>query len=755
MPAHTSSRRISALVRSTSAAWAFVGVNLAFAPASWAQTAPDTAEAPQADDSAASGLAEIVVTAQKRSENLQDVPIAITAVSGEQLENLRINSARDLPSVVPGLMYNQAGGTTQTYLRGIGTSITQVNADPSVATYIDGVYISLATVTSVKLSDIESVEVLKGPQGTLYGRNATGGAVSINTRTPTRDLRGEVSAGIGNFDRREFGASISGGLTDSLFVGIYGNYEERAPHSKLENPPGVAEPDVRDTDYQWTLRGKLVFDPGTRLRMVASGDYSKYASFQDLAWKQLQADGEGYGNATIGPRAIRNLGRYSVSLNAPVDNNWQTKGISLRTELDLGSVKLVELSAYRDSRSFTNADGDATEAAVAATVVSLKQRSKQTTHELQLQSNAPGPFQWIVGAFYYLDKGRLDPFNIQAPPFDQKIRAGAVTKSISGFTQLTYNVTDELAVTLGGRYTNEKKRYTGGTLVQVPSPLPPRVFAPRETTFNEFTPKATINYDTGDTMIYASFTEGFKSGVFNLNGTTDLAIGPVNPERLNAYEIGTKSELFGRRVRFNTALFYYDYQDLQVQTIDAAGISSLQNAAKARSYGLDLDGAWEVTPTFELRGNVEFLDAEYVSFPAFQGKIPRGTARGGNIDRPGGVNLAGFTTSRAPKVSGNLGFSWRNEFASGAELNWTGNVFHTGKFAFNPDATVRHEAYTTASLSAEFTPADRRWSVSAWVKNLTNEYYFVYKQINNQGSYGIPAAPRTFGVSASVRFGDR
>lgn len=751
MDTRVRSGNVTLIGRGMLAALALCTSHMALAQATAPAAGPEPA-AP-ADSVANDGkLQEIVVTAQKRSENLQDVPIAVNAVSGAQARELHINSARELSSVVPGLLYSQAGGTTQTYLRGIGTSITQVNADPSVATYIDGVYISLATVTSVKLSDIESVEVLKGPQGTLYGRNATGGAVSITTRTPTNKLEGEVSAGVGNFNRREGGVSIAGGLTDSLSAGIYTSFESRDPHSKLENTPGFALPNVRNTDYQWSVRGKLVFKPGTSLRIVASADMTKYASFQDVAWRQLQADAEGFGNATIGPRAVPNNGRYSVSLNGAVDNNWNTKGASLRTELDLGGVKLVELSAYRDSRSFTNADGDATEAAVAATVVSLKQRSKQTTHELQLQSAKSGSFKWIVGAFYYKDKGLLAPFNIQAPPFDQKITAGANTTSLSGFAQLTWNPIDALGVTLGGRYTDEKKKYTGGLLVQ--DPAPPRTFAARRTKYNEFTPKATIDYHLGDTMIYASFSKGFKSGVYNLNGASDLAIGPVNPEKLNAYEVGSKSELFDRHVRFNTALFYYDYRDLQVQTIDAAGISSLQNAARARSYGLDLDSEWVVSRNFQLRANAEFLDAKYRSFPAFQGKVARGTARGGNVDKPGGVNLAGYTTSRSPKFSGSVGFSWTNDLANGAAVKLSGNVFHTSSFAFNPDATVTQAAYTTLSLSADLMPASRQWNLSVWARNLTNSYYYVYKQINNQGSYGIPAAPRTFGVSASFKIGN-
>lgn len=707
-------------------------------------------------------LDEIIVTAQKRSENLQDVPIAVSAVSSEQIQSLNIKTARDLGNVVPGLIYSQAGGTTQTFLRGIGTTITQVNADPSVATYIDGVYISLSTVTAINLADIASVEVLKGPQGTLYGRNATGGAISLTTRSPRDKFEGSAYATVANFERREVGGSLSGPIANHLYLGVYGSFDRRQPYSELQNAPGVAKPDVRDHDFQGSARGKLVYDDDDKLRVVLSGDITRYGALQDMAWRQLQRDAEGYGSTTIGRRAVVNPGEYSFSTNAPVDNNWTAKGGSLRIDYDLGAVKLASISAYRDNRSYTNADGDGTDAAVAAVVVALTNKSKQLTQEFQIQSDNSGPLKWILGAFYYNDKGKLDPFHIQPPSFDQTITAGANTESVSGYGQATWMVTDQLGFTLGGRYTDETKDYTGGVSVRTAAPAAPVVtrFAARSSRYKNFNPRIGVEYHLGDnTMLFANYSQAFKSGVFNLNGTTDLAIGPVDPEELDAYEGGFKSELFDRRLRLNTTYFHYDFKNLQVQTIDRNGISSLQNAAAAESDGLDIDSEFAVTSRLRATAKILLLDSTYKSFPAFQGKIPRdpntpGSTRGGNIDVPGGVNLTGKRAARSPKFTGSFGGNYTFPFSNGGELVVNGNVFHSSSFNFNPDATVRQDAYSTVSGSIEYSPPGKAWAVSVWSNNIGDAYYYTYKQINANGTYGIPAASRTFGATVRVRLGE-
>jgi iron complex outermembrane receptor protein len=257
-------------------------------------------------------------------------------------------------------------------------------------------------------------------------------------------------------------------------------------------------------------------------------------------------------------------------------------------------------------------------------------------------------------------------------------------------------------------------------------------------------------------MLYVSYSQAFKSGVYNLTATSAATIGPVNPERLDAYEVGLKSELFDRTVRFNASIFHYNFKDLQVQSY-AGGTATLLllNAAQARYTGIDIDAVWAVTPRFQLGAKTLFMDAEYSSFPVYAGFMPRTTSNGGNVAIAGGVNLTGRRPARSPEFSGTFTASYKLPLASGAQFMLNGLVNHTSSYSFTPDATLRSPSYSTVDGSIEFTSADGVWKASVWAKNLTDKYYYNYMQVNNVGTYGIAAAPRTFGATVAVKFGGK
>jgi iron complex outermembrane receptor protein len=707
----------------------------------------------EADASGSQGdaLQEIIVTAQKRTENLEDVPIAVTPISGDALKDLRVETARDLQFVVPGIVYSQAGGTTETYLRGVGNNITEVNADPSIATYVDGVYVSSSAVTAVQMADIQSIEVLKGPQGTLYGRNATGGAINITTQSPTNQLDAHVTAGIGNYSESESGISVSGPIIgDTLLGGIYGTYVNHIPYSTLNDPPGTVDPAiVRSREQQGTARTKLLFEPASWVTFTLAGDFTKYASFEDMAWRQLQSNATGYSKG-----APPNYGEYSASLNDPVDEVWQSAGGSLRTVLDLGQTTLTELSAYREYTTYWAADSDVTNAPLSfADDYSV---SNQWSHEIDWQSKSGSKFQWTLGAMYYTDNGGQYPFAVLPPPVLINIQAGVNDTSYAGFGQGTLSLTDALRLTVGARYTWEQKAFLGGyTAIFLPNGkrIADDLAAPTGHTWTNFSPKVGLDYRFGDTLAYVSYSEGFKSGIYNLTGSTPASLGPVNPEILDAYEIGTKSELLDKRLRLNTSLFYYDYSNLQVQTLtpqNGVPTATYQNAATVYSTGLDLDATWIIIPDVQLRVLSEFLRSHYGSFDAFDG-YTRAAVGNATVTE----NVSGYTAARTPGFSGNFGGDYVMHLPKETNLKWTLNLYHTNGFAFNPDHTAYQNTYNTLELSAQIRPDSGRWSVTAWANNLTGTYYYSYKQINQYGLYGVPGAPRTFGITGTWYFGER
>lgn len=691
-------------------------------------------------------LEEVVVTAQKRSENLQDVPIAVTALTADDLEKTGIATTQDLQVSVPGLVYNQSGSRSQTYLRGVGNNLTIENSDPSVATYIDGVYISSSAATIQQLLNVKQVEVLKGPQGTLYGRNATGGAINITTQSPGGSLESGVNVGVGNYSRYDVGGYLSGPISDNWRAGIYAGGDERNPYTTNKLSAGIPDPHDRDKEREYGARGKLIYDTQSRLTLTAIGDVERYWSFEDMAWRQLTNNATGFSRG-----AVPNPNRYSVSLNENVQNKWDSWGGSLRADLDLTSSRIVAISAYRETNAEWRSDGDVTEAAFSYTIT--PSHAKQWSHELQWLSSQDAKWQWIAGAFAYQNDGGQESRTRSITNF--VISHGDVsTKSYAAFAQTTIPVGNAFRVTLGARYTDEKKTWVADSQVYTLAGATSGALvapAPRSAKWDVVTPKATVDYRVGPSLFYASYSKGFKSGVFNLTSVT--APGPVDPEELKAYELGYKADLFSNRLRFNAAAFYYDYKGLQVQTLTGTGLggttgSSLQNAANAEIKGIEFEVQYAPTRSFNLSAYAALSDSEYKDFKNFSGLT---AAAVGNVAIS--RDVSGNKLARLPTFTGSLSPKYRWSFASGQELDLSANWYHNSGYAFNADHSLNQPSYDTVNASLDFTRDNGPWSVSLWAKNLTGTYYFMYQTISATSTYGVEGSPRTYGVSGKWQFG--
>lgn len=692
-------------------------------------------------------LETVVVTAQKREENLQNVPISVSVVKADELAARGVRSAMDLQTAVPGLVYNNIAGIPLVFLRGIGTDIAIPNSEPSVATYVDGAVVASTANGILNLLGVDRVEVVAGPQGTLYGRNAVGGAINIVTLTPKQDLEANATVGIGNFSRREITARISGGVTDTLALGLYAASTERDTYFERVGPRPLGEHGYEHElgkMKQWGARIKAVYEPSDWLKLTASVEKTNEKGPEGIGFRETQPNAVAF--AFGAPLLIE---PFKLSGEQPDFSVIDQKAATLREEMDFGWARLLGISNYREAWNATGMDYDATALPVIMSAAVTKDR--QWSQELQLLSPADSSWQWLAGLYYFDSKGGYNPLYSRsellfpAPVTETQLVANVHAQSAAAFAQITVPLwADGLKLTLGGRYTMDKKIYQGGA----DSALDPSnatlatTFYPRlSKDWNEFTPKLALDYQLGDTLLYFSYGRGFKAGAYNM--TLPSAIGPVDPERLDAYEIGTKSELFDNRVRFNTAAYYYKFEDRQAQ-IQQPGAVLLLNAANAKAYGLELNALAAVSSQLTLNAAIAYEQTEYTSFPNLAG-FTSGLV--GNT--PAVIDAKGNDLQRAPDWTISAGAKYTIPFSSGATFTADLGWYYNGGYYWDASNSERQQAYDVFNGALSYTSADRRWTTSLSGTNLTDTHYYYISNTSALGTLVIDAAPRMYGVSLS------
>jgi iron complex outermembrane recepter protein len=745
-----------------------------------------------AQEAADSGLEEVVVTAQKRSESLQDTPIAITAITGEALEKLGRDDLSAIAVSTPSLAYSEAGGESQIYLRGVGSNLFSVGADSSVAINLDGVYLGRANMGLTQFLDVERVEVLRGPQGTLYGRNATGGAINITSRMPTNEFEGYASLGFGSFERRELKAAISGPLGGGFSGRIAVRGFQDDGYTDDLDPVGGDKVDDNDLKAIRAI-GRYESD---RFTATIIGDYSEFES----------------GNTSIRP--IDNLGAARVAgavptafddtrNNVPSFFNWQTGGITATLEWEVtDSISVTSITAHRawDSDFLFNTDGTAVEVTRTTQVYDTKQLSQ----ELRVNGDFDR-LKWIAG-LYYLDEEKLGALGLVRANLAPPTNGGAFLitgindgKAWAAFTQLDFAVTDRLTLTAGIRYSDEEKDdfnqqiniFQSATnprdrvLLGLFGGLIPVGFVPTATNtrnlsadWQAWTPKLGVKFDiSDDANIYASYTKGFKSGGFN---SFQPSNPPYNPEFIKSYEVGAKTEWFDNRLRFNAAAFYYDYTDLQVSGF-LNSLTVTTNAAAATVQGIELETSWQPVDALRIDASLGFLDATYDDFRAIYGSctaaaIATGDAAcaGSIVGRPRFIDASGNTLNNAPEFKGSLAATYDITLGNGGTVTLLGQVGHQSDIEFNPanDPNARQDAVTLLDARVTYTSASEAFEVSLSGKNLTDEEYFhnivqftstslpppglngvVTDPLSIGHALGYPAPGRQFGIEFTYRFG--
>ncbi|ATE65480.1 TonB-dependent receptor [Rhizorhabdus dicambivorans] len=695
-----------------------------------AQTAGDTSAPGASNDDGA--LAEIVVTAQKRSENLQDVPIAVTAVNAERLANARIENLTELRAVAPGLNMRTSFNNFNPYIRGVGTE-SGFTENP-VGIYIDGVYIAQQRDGIQNMNDIAQVAVLKGPQGTLFGRNTTGGVIQITTRGPSYDAGGEAGLSYDEYQTLTSDLYLTGGLSDKVAASISTQYRTQGKGWGDNLTTGN---DTFKTKHNFSIRGKLMFEPGDNTTITLIGDYR---DSHDLAEAYQPYPGTVPTIAWTGPGGYVPVdSRYDTRAGRDSFIKIKTGGASLNIDHDLGFARLVSISAYRAGNTKLIGDTDG----LPGTLSELRfpdTPSDVYTQEIQLVSNDSSSFNWMAGAFY-INNTNVVERTIVVGPFALYARNKEVAESIAPFAQATLEVLPGTKLTGGIRYTYEKRDLTSKDLAGVETDFGSK-------TFKEITYRIALDHQINDNVLaYASHSRGFKSGGFNAIVQTNPAFAP---ESLHAYEAGLKTELLDRSARFNIAGFYYDFANVQVNRY-VSGFPILQNGGGAELYGVDIDLDAKLAEGLTFSGGLEWLSAKYSNYPnagrATFNPFPPG---GATIDTT--FNAKGKRLPLSQEFVANGTLTYEHEMM-GAKVSYSGTVNYSSEFFFEPDNVVRQKPYFMVNGSVRVLLPGDKISLTVFVKNLLDEAILnrAYARADAAlANYGSP--PRTFGVAARYSF---
>jgi len=698
-----------------------------------------TASSPGTDASADanSSLQEIIVTAQRRGENLQSVPLTVSAISGQDAERMGVTDTSSLTAAVPGLDFSRQANAATPFIRGVGATSSLIGNEASVATYVDGVYISAPQAALFTLNNIANIEVDKGPQGTLFGRNATGGVVQVSTRDPSQDTLVDALLGYGNYRTTTESLYATTGITSELAadIALYDLYQAKGWGRDVAT--GVDAYTERD----WGARTKLLWTPGASTRVTLAGDVSVSQAEQGLGLSPLPG--------TLGLDGVTSNSGFYNTAGDPNDYYKSTQyGGSLKVEQDFDWARFLSISAARRYRVPFGLDQDSTPLPLIE--ANIQGRDRSYSQELQLQSLGADRITWIGGLYYLNDVSNYEPLGLSGLALQGLAYSDVFStqnlRSYSVFGQTTIEVIDATHLTLGARYTSDHRGIVGETVLPLGPGGSPVAAEPssQSAVFSKPTWRMSLDHQfTNDLLGYVSYNRGFKSGVFDALAYSNPA---VKPEVLDAYEAGVKSEFFAHRLRVNGSAFDYKYQNIQIDQIED-GVSVLLNAAKAKIYGADLDIAVLPFDGLTLGAAMEYLHGRYDSFPNAPLYTPLTT--GGDL--PGSFDAAGKTTVRSPDFVGNVTASYVIPASIGSFDFVAGGYYNSG-FYWNPDDRIKQPVYTLVNASVTWTAPKADWDVRLWGKNLTGRRYYSYETDQEFGDDASPAPPLTYGISIGYHF---
>jgi iron complex outermembrane receptor protein len=693
---------------------------------------------PQSDTS----IEEIVVTAQRRRENLQDVPITVQAFSAQTLESSGVTNTADLARVVPGMTMPTSAGYTLPHLRGVGITAIGPGIENSVALYVDGVYRGSSSSDALALNNIASVEVEKGPQGTLFGRNATGGLIQVATQDPkVGPLSGSADLGYANYQTTSGDLYLTGG--SEL---IAGDVAVKASHQNQGWGVNVATgQDVNATDLDLSVRSKWLIRPTDSTKFTVIFDYSD-VKFSTSALQN-------YGNTPnfyYAKGTLPYIPPYDVNLDSQPRRHSQDGGVSVQLDQDLGFASFVDIVSYRRDSYRWNVDFDLGPKPYSTNTP--HQVDKQFSDELQLLSLTRSRLTWVLGLFYYYADNGYDPqiVNASGPAVNPLKPITLIdnstfqeTNSVAAYGQGTLDLGYRTKLTVGARYTNEK-RSIDGLQIGYLNGVVPVTLANVDSSVTTHTPtwRIALDHDFTDTIhAYTTYNRGFKSGGYNVTAPT---LAPYSPEKLDAYEAGLKTQFFDRSVTLNTAGFYYNYRNIQVSRF-INGSPQVYNGGAAQLYGLDTDLTTRISERFSVTGGFELLHTKFTNFP--NADFFNSCAK--PYPTVCSLSATGNQLPQAPNASVTVNVDYRIPLPVG-ELNLDVNSASSSGYFFAPNNEDRQRPYTVVNGSARW--AHEQYLLSVWARNLTNVIVPISVNQAPTATAAGYAAPRTFGVTVGVKF---
>lgn len=748
-PVHFVSASAAALVLST-----------LFSASGYAQTAQDSSTDQSGDSE--NGIADIVVTAEKRTTNVQDVPISITAIAGDELTRQNVLGTRGLSGLAPNVNIGQDARGIVVSVRGVGSQGVTFSRDPSIAFHVDGVYQPRPTGASGTLYDLDRIEILRGPQGTLYGRNATGGAVNVITAKP--DFNGV--SGYGNFSYGNYNALTAQGalnlplIDDKVAFRIAGTivkHDPYAPNLSAANRSTI--PGMDDQDDQ-AVRAHLLIKPSDNLKILLSGDYQ---------WQ---------GGHGLLVAALTKPARSVLNNTAGYQKN-RLYGGSAEVTLSLGPVDIVSLTSIRRDNQLWIFDGDETDTATSSTL--LANTGEQFSQEVRIVSTGDGPLKWIVGGNYFkeINADQGTGFNDLARQtgFAQQ-RTGRLTKAKAVFGQIDYTLGEAVTLTGGLRYTEDDKTApnginqgftatTNGGLTITTFTGSNTYVAPTPYHTSKVTWRLGAKWDVSDNSnVYASVVTGYKAG-----GPNTAPFINYKPETLTSYEVGTKNRFADNTIQLNASAFVYKYKDYQINSatiINGALRSVFSNAGAATIKGVEVEAVFMPTPAFRIDGSIGLLDSNFDELSQAYDSVTRTR-----------VDMTGNNLPRAPKATWRISARYDLSIGNGkltpfisvqgqsrqyftefggtpfstilpttSSLGAAGSTYVNSRYA-----PLQQGSWAMVNASLRYEAPNNNWFIEAFSQNLTNKTVLVNGSLNlSNFAAGSYAPPRTYGVKVGGKF---